>query len=163
PIELGDEVLGAIGFHRAEPGDWPAATVALAEGVARELGSGLRAARLLTENERRLSHQAALLAAAQTLTSELRFEAVLERLVDEVVRLLRADAADCWLLDESRDALRCVAVHGLPTDRIGRRVAPSGMVAEAIATGRPVLRRDLEGDAYGEFVEAMEAPISTMG
>src|SRR5207244_5366330 len=143
PIELRGEILGAIGFHRDRTGAWSDGSIALAEGVARELGSGLRAARLLEENERRLRHQASLLAAAQTLTSELRFEAVLERLVDEVVRLLRADAADCWLLDESRDALRCVAVHGLPTDRIGRRVAPSGMVAEAIATGRPVLRRDL--------------------
>jgi PAS domain S-box-containing protein len=167
PIELGDEVLGAIGFHRAEPGDWAAATVALAEGVARELGSGLRAARLLSENERRLSHQAALLAAAQTLTSELRFEAVLERLVDEVVRLLRADAADCWLLDETRRTLRCFAVRGLPESEVGRRIEPEGTAAEALSTGRPVLNRAFQqqkpSESYREFVEVMEAPISTMG
>jgi PAS domain S-box-containing protein len=167
PIELGEEVLGAIGFHRAEPGEWPAGHTALAEGVARELGSGLHAARLLEENERRLRHQTALFAAAQTLTSELSFEAVLERLVDEVVRLLRADAADCWLFDEARRTLRCVAVHGLPESEIGRQIEPEGTVAEAITGGSPVLNRDFQaeqpGESYREFEEVMDAPISTMG
>jgi PAS domain S-box-containing protein len=167
PIELGDEVLGAIGFHRAQPGDWPAASVALAEGVARELGSGLRAAKLLSENERRLRHQAALLVAAQTLTSELRFEAVLERLVDEVGRLLGADAADCWLFDETRRTLRCFAVRGLPDSEVGRVIEPEGTVAEALTTGRPVLNRAFQeeqpSESYRGFVEVMDAPISTMG
>jgi PAS domain S-box-containing protein len=167
PIELGDEVLGAIGFHRAEAGDWPDGHVALAEGVARELGSGLHVARLLEENERRLRHQTALLAAAQTLTGELSFEAVLDRLVDEAVRLLRADAADCWLFDESRRTLRCVAVHGLPGSEIGRHIEPEGTIAAAISGGRPVLNRDFRaeqpGPSYREFVEVMDAPISTMG
>jgi PAS domain S-box-containing protein len=167
PIELGEEVLGAIGFHRARPGDWPEGSIALAEGVARELGTALRATRLLEENERRLAHQAALLAAAQTLTSELSFEAVLERLVDEVVRLLRADAADCWLLDETRRTLRCVAVHGLPESEVGRRIEPGGTVAEALSGGRPVLNRDFQAEQpsenYRGFAEAMDAPISTRG
>ena len=167
PIELRGGILGAIGFHRDRPGAWPPGSVALAEGVARELGSGLRAARLLEENERRLRHQASLLAAAQTLTSELHFEAVLERLVDEVVRLLGADAADCWLLDESRTTLRCVAVRGLPEEQVGRRIAPAGMTAEAIRTGKPVLNRTFRdeerSEAYREFAEVMDAPISTRG
>jgi PAS domain S-box-containing protein len=167
PILRGDEVLGAIGFHRADPGEWSDGHVALAEGVARELGSGLQTARLLEENERRLRHQTALLAAAQTLTRELRFEAVLERLVDEVVRLLRADAADCWLFDETRRTLSCVAVRGLPASEIGRRIEPEGTIAEAIRNGRPVLNRAFQaehpGESYREFAEVMDAPISTMG
>jgi PAS domain S-box-containing protein len=167
PIELRGEILGAIGFHRDHTGQWPPGSVALAEGVAREIGSGLRAARLIEENERRLRQQASLLAAAQTLTGELRFEAVLERLVDEVVRLLGADAADCWLLDESRNALRCVAVRGLPPEQVGRRMSPTGATAEAIETTRPVLARGLAADEPGEprgdFEVTMAAPIWTMG
>jgi PAS domain S-box-containing protein len=166
PIELGDEVLGAIGFHRGMPGAWAPGSVALAEGVARELGSGLRAARLIEENERRLAHQAGLFAAAQTLTSELHFEAVLQRLVDELVPLLRADAADCWLLDETRLTLRSIALRGLPESQIGRRIEPDGTIAEVIRTGRSVLNRDFhryEPETYRDFVEVMKAPISTLG
>ena len=42
----------------------------------------------LAENERRLEQQAALLHAAQVVTSELEIETVLERLVEEVTKLL---------------------------------------------------------------------------
>ena len=47
------------------------------------------------------------------MTSELRLETVLQRLVDEVTKLLDADAADCYLFDADNSLLRCAAVHGL--------------------------------------------------
>ena len=72
----------------------------------------MQTARLLSENERRLQQQAALLHAAQVVTSELEIETVLQRLVEEVTKLLEADAADCYLFDSDRNVLRCAAVHG---------------------------------------------------
>ena len=62
--------------------------------VEREVDAALHTAGLLAENQRRLDQQAALLHAAQVVTSELEIEAVLERLVQEVTKLLDADAAD---------------------------------------------------------------------
>src|SRR5206468_1656153 len=100
-------------FHRSEPGEWSDAEISLAEAVARELGIAIHAAQLLKENARRLEQQSALLKAAQVVTSELRLETVLQRLVVEVTKLLEAEAADCYLYDSERSSLRCAAVYGL--------------------------------------------------
>ena len=113
PILVFDRMIGIFGLHRAEPGVWSDAEIALAEAVARELGIAIHAAQLLHENAQRLEQQTALLTAAQAVTSELRLETVLQRLVDEVAKLLDADAADCYLYDNDNSLLRCAAVHGL--------------------------------------------------
>jgi hypothetical protein len=55
----------------------------------------VRTAALLAENRRRLAQQDALLHAAQVVTGELELDVVLDRLVEEVTKLLDADAADC--------------------------------------------------------------------
>ncbi len=165
PIVLDDQPIGVLGFHRPQPGAWTDADATLAEGVARELGLVLQTARLLDENERRLRQQAALLSAAQAVTSELRLETMLQRLVEEVVRLLEGDAADCWI-SEDDGRLRLRAVHGLPAEEVGSELVPAGTIGEALASGRPVLRRDpahFEQSepraAYRSFQEVVVAPI----
>jgi signal transduction histidine kinase len=166
PIVVFDRLIGVLAVHRNVPGAWAPADVALVEAVARELGLGLDTARLLADNELRLLRQTALLHAAQTLTGELEFRGVLGALVSEVVQLLAADAADCWLFDEHRRTLECRAVHGLPESELGREIAPDGTIGEAIAARRPVLRRDFARTEepspsahYREFEEVMVAPI----
>jgi len=166
PIVVFDRLIGVLAVHRNTPGPWAAADVAFLEAVARELGLGLDTARLLADNELRLLRQTALLHAAQTLTGELEFRGVLGVLVSEVVQLLGADAADCWLFDEGRRTLQCRAVHGLPESEIRREIAPDGTIGEAIVARRPVLRRDFArteepspSPNYREFEEVMVAPI----
>ena len=86
---------------------------------------------------RHMAGLGALLQAAQVVTSELELDAVLQRLVDEVAGLLRAEAVDCFLLDSERDVLRCAAVHGLPDEMVGFEFpADSGLAGRAIARGR---------------------------
>lgn len=138
--------------------------------TARDADVAFETARQLRESERRLAEQTALLGAGQALTSDLHLDAVLERLVEEVRALLGADAADCWMFDESGRRLTCRAVRGLPESQIGRSIPPEGTVGEAIATGKPVLRRDFAtteqpppSAAYARFAEVMDAPIETRG
>src|SRR5262245_36668525 len=50
PILVFDRMIGIFGLHRAEPGAWSDAEIALAEAVARELGIAIHAAQLLHEN-----------------------------------------------------------------------------------------------------------------
>ena len=84
-------------------------------------------------NRRSLQHQAALLQAAQVVTSEFDIDTVLKRLVDEVTKLLDTDAADCYLLDSERGVLRCAAVHGLDASLVGFEFAPErGLAAAAL-------------------------------
>jgi PAS domain S-box-containing protein len=170
PILVFDRMIGVFGLHRAEVGEWTGGEISLAEAVAREVGLALHTTRLLRQNERRAEEQGALLKAAQALTSDLRFEAVIQRLVDELVQLFRADAADCWIFDEERRLLECRAVTGVPERNIGRRIPPEGIFKEVIQTGRPLLKRDFAAtekpppsEDYQVFAEVLEAPITWLG
>jgi two-component system, OmpR family, phosphate regulon sensor histidine kinase PhoR len=170
PIQVFDRMIGVFGLHRAEAGPWASAEVMLAEAIAREVGLAVHTARLLGQNERRVEEQAALLKAAQVLTSDLRFEAVIQRLVDELVKLFRADAADCWIFDGARKLLRCHAVTGVSDRNVGREIPPSGTFETVIETGRPVLNREFAKTEdpppsadYQIFAEVMDAPITWLG
>ncbi|MDX6452382.1 MAG: hypothetical protein QOH16_2431 [Gaiellaceae bacterium] len=143
----------------------------LVDTVEHEIASALQTARLLSENERRLEQQAALLHAAQVVTSELEIETVLRRLVEEVTKLLEADAADCYLLDSERHVLRCAAVHGLDPGLVGFEFTPElGVSGVALAEARPVSVDDYETisapvphEAYRGFSRALVAPMVWAG
>jgi two-component system phosphate regulon sensor histidine kinase PhoR len=156
PVVVFDRMIGVFGFHRSESGDWSEAEIALAEAVARELGVAIHAAQLLQENNRRLEQQAALLKAAQVVTSELRLETVLQLLVVEVTKLLDADAADCYLFDSDQSVLRCAAVYGLNPELVEFEF-PAGRAVDQ-RFSEPVPNRAYEG-----FSSAISAQMTWSG
>jgi NtrC-family two-component system sensor histidine kinase KinB len=170
PIVVGDSVIGVFAAHRTERRRWSADDIALVEAVAHELAIALHTRRLLDENRARLERQTALLRAAEALTEDLEFDSVLRRLVGEAVRIVGADAADCWIFDEDGRTLRCRAVHGLPESELGRRIAPEGTLGAAVSSRRPLLKRRFAetelpppSASYREFDEAMDAPMMDGG
>jgi two-component system, NtrC family, sensor histidine kinase KinB len=166
PILVFDRTIGAFAVHRKQPQAWSAADISLVEAVGREVGLALHTAQLLEENRKRLDRQAALVQAAQVMTSELRVETVLQRLVVEVTTLLEADAADCYLYDVGRGTLRCAAVYGLPSELIDFAFpADKGLAGEAMRRGRGTISTEYEEidhphPAYEGFVAAMVAPMT---
>jgi hypothetical protein len=101
-----------------------------------QTGLAIRTAQLVAENRRRLAEQTALFEASQALASELGFDAVIRRIVDELCGLLGADAADCWILEEGGHRVRCRAVNGLPETEVGRTIPIEGTLARAIRVAR---------------------------
>ncbi|MBV8599747.1 MAG: GAF domain-containing protein [Actinobacteria bacterium] len=152
PISLGDERFGTLSLERALPlGE---GELLLGEAVAREIAVALHTSEIFDANQRRLRQHAALLHAAQVVTSELELDAVLHRLVGEVTSLLSADAADCYLLDRERKVLRCAAVHGFDENLVGFEFpADRGVAGLALQRGRPVLVDD-----YGELQDVAPHP-----
>ena len=170
PIVAFETVIGVLGMHRPEPGPWLHAEVSLAEAVAREAASAIHMRRLLRESERRVAEQRSLLKAGEALTSDLRFDSVISRLVEEIHGLVNADAAYCWTLAPSGDALVCRAILGLPESEVGRVVSIEGTIGETLAGKKAVLRRDFPRTQqpppsanYAEFAEVMDAPIFSFG
>ena len=170
PILVFDRMIGVFSLHRGEVRPWEAGEIALAEAVARELGLAIHTARLLGENEQRLRQQETLIKAAQVLTSDLHFESVITRLVQEVVSLIGADAADCWILEPDRKLLRCRAVVGVPEWNVGRQIPPEGTIGRALQSGRTVLTHDFAATEqpapsppYAVFNDVMCAPITWLG
>jgi PAS domain S-box-containing protein len=121
----------------------------------------------LERERRRIAQQSGLLRTAQALTSDLRLETLLQRLVEQVAELLEVDAADCYLLDRDNRVLRCEAVHGLPPELLGFELdAERSLAGRALREGRPVsgkADRDLDatvpGRAYEHFGDALVAPL----
>jgi PAS domain S-box-containing protein len=170
PILVFDRLIGVFGVHRSEPTRWQPGEIALAEAVGRELGLAIHTASLLRENERRIRQQETLIEAAQVLTSDLRFDAVIRRLVEEVVALTHAEAADCWILEPDRKLLRCRAVVGVPEWNVGRQIPPEGTIGRALETGSSVLTHDFASTEqpppsppYAVFDDVMCAPITWLG
>jgi PAS domain S-box-containing protein len=171
PIVVFDRMIGVFGLHRPEVSEWSPSEISLAEAAAREVGVAIHSARLIAENQRRLESQSALLKAAQALTSELRLEAVLQRLVVEVTNLLDADAADCHLYDAKRGVFRCAAVYGFDEDLLEFEFpADRGLSGEALRTGRPARSEDyaklvdpVPHPAYEGFRAALVAPMTWSG
>jgi len=170
PILVFDRLIGVFGIHRAERTKWQPGEVALAEAVGRELGLAIHTASLLRENERRIRQQETLIEAAQVLTSDLRFDAVIRRLVEEVVALTHAEAADCWILEPDRKLLRCRAVVGVPEWNVGRQIPPEGTIGRALQSGTSVLTHDFASTEqpppsppYAVFDDVMCAPITWLG
>jgi two-component system phosphate regulon sensor histidine kinase PhoR len=167
PMIALEQPIGVLGLHRAAAGPWSDGEISLVESVARELALAINSARLLDENRQRLLEQTALLRAAQVVTSELEIEAVLQRLVDEVARLLGCEAADCYLLDRERGTLRCAAVHGLEPELVGFEFASNqGLAGESIRQRAPALSGDyaelpesVPHPAYRGYVGAIVAPM----
>jgi PAS domain S-box-containing protein len=161
--------LAVVTVEREEP--LSAGEEFVLETVSHELNSALRTAELLEENRKRLAQQAALLHAAQVVTSELELDAVLQRLVEEVTKLLDTDAADCYLLDRERGVLRCAAVYGLEDAVVGFEFTPErGVAGAALAESRPVLSGDyrqigapVPHPAYDGFSRALVAPMAWAG
>ena len=144
--DVQDRLLGVLVVHRATSGDY--AGGGSRRGRRARGAVALDTSRLLRESDRRLAEQEALLKAGEALTSELRFDAVIERLVEELRALVNADAADCWTFLPGGSELVCRAVIGLPESEIGRTLPAVGTVGDAIA---PVSR------CCGEFA-ATEQP-----
>ncbi|HWL32430.1 MAG TPA: GAF domain-containing protein, partial [Gaiellaceae bacterium] len=170
PIVAQERLLGVLAFHRSLVGEWSPTEITLAEAVAREAAVALDTSRLLRDSDRRLAEQQALLKAGEALTSDLRFDTVIERLVEELRALVNADAADCWTLLPNGTELVCRAVLGLPEQEIGRTIPVAGTIGDAITTGEPVLRRDFAETeqppptgSYAAFAEVMDAPIFSFG
>ena len=112
PLVAFGAVIGTLSFHRPEPTVWTPSEVLLAEAVARESASAIHTGRILRESERRLAEQTALLSAGQALTSELRFDAVISRIVKEMRTLSRrtpSTAGRCGRAGASSSAARCSA------------------------------------------------------
>jgi PAS domain S-box-containing protein len=163
-IVVREEAVGRLDADRPV-GPWAQSETALLEAVAAETSLAIRLGRLLEENRERLEQQTSLLRAAQVLSGALELGEVLQRLADEVARLLNAEAADCYLYDDG--VLRCAAVHGLDRSLVGFEFpATRGVAGVALREGRAIsldhygdLEQGVPHAAYAGFTDAVVAPM----
>ena len=168
PIVAEERVIGVVAAATiAEKRAFTQEEVALLQALAGETALALDRIRSADALAGAVAKQAALLQAARVVTAELDLDTVLRRLVEEVTKLLDADAADCYLLDRERGVLRCAAVHGFEQDLVGFECSTDrGLAGVALRRERPVASDDYEQlsasvphEAYEGFRHALAAPM----
>ena len=167
PVRSDGPQAGVLTVQRESAGAWTRGDIALLEAVAVDVGLALRLGKLIDENRERLGERSALMRAAEVVSGELEVTEVLQRLVDEVSALLRADASDCYLYDRERGILRCAAVHGLDASLVGFEFpADRGLSGLAIREGHALMATDyadaadeVPHPAYAGFTDAIVAPM----
>jgi PAS domain S-box-containing protein len=167
PVRGDGPQVGVLTAYREKAGAWTHGDLALLEAVAVDVGLALRLGNLIDENRERLGERSALMRAAQVVSGELEVTEVLQRLVDEVSALLRADASDCYLYDRDRGVLRCAAVHRLDTSLVGFEFpADRGLSGLAIREGHALtateygdVADEVPHEAYAGFSDAIVAPM----
>lgn len=122
PLCSGDQVLGILNV--AAP-DWSAfspRTLALLTNVGNQIGVALERARLFEMvREQRIMEQAALLKFSSQLLGQVSLDDMLNFLVEEVCRLMKADAVAVLLPGEGSKNLYFRAETGWRSDPVGNR------------------------------------------
>jgi serine phosphatase RsbU (regulator of sigma subunit) len=148
PLRSGDRTLGIVNVAGPDWASFSPRALALLSSVAGQMGIALERARLYDLlHERRIDEQAALLDLSNQLLSRLDLDEVIGYLVEEVPRLLQADAAALLLPDFEPGMLAFHATNGWHSDpaAIGYRVSADERSGPGLAmrTLRPVLVRDI--------------------
>ncbi len=151
PLCSGDRVLGILNV--AAP-DWSAfgpEALAVLTNAGSQIGIALDRAQLFDMlREQRIHEQAALLELSSQLLSRLDMDGLMGYLVEEVQRLMRADACTLLLPDEQPGYLNFRAAIGWYTDPVAeQRRAPANEVSGpglVMETQQCLLVRDLQRD-----------------
>jgi GAF domain-containing protein len=150
-IRSGDRPVGLVElFTRDTTRDFLPADLSLARAVADQTSIALENARLfLAEREQRELAEA-LRDTAAILSASLDFETVLDRLLDQIGRVVPYDAANIMLIEGGRARVvrrRGYEQFGLMVDadieRLGLEVAATPNLQRLISTGQPLIVSDV--------------------
>ncbi len=147
PLRSGEQVLGIMNVAGPDWTHFSAEALALLTNVGNQMGIALERARLFDLlREQRVHEQAALLDLSNRLLGETDLDSLICCLVEEVQRLLQADACALLLPDDKSDSLTFRAASGWRVDPVAaqRRVpadsrSGSGLVMQ---TQEPLLVED---------------------
>jgi serine phosphatase RsbU (regulator of sigma subunit) len=113
PLRSGDNILGILNVAAPNWQAFSERSLALLTNIGEQMGAALERAYLYDLlSERRIQEQRSLLGLSEQLLSRLELREVLDHLVNEVPRLLDADACALLLHDSETHELHLYAMHG---------------------------------------------------
>jgi GAF domain-containing protein len=166
PLQVGDQVLGALDIHSLELDPFPEEDIHILEGLAGNIANALASARLLEDIQRRHEELATVYAQterrarymettaklARTISSLLDPQELPDRAVDLISAGLDLYHAGIFLLDETGEWAVLVAASSEGGKRMlardhKLRVGDQGIVGWVTSTGQPRVALDVGEDA----------------
>jgi formate hydrogenlyase transcriptional activator len=151
PLTAGDSRLGAFGFGCVAPYESATAELAFLERVASEFAVAVEAFLARQQAVRERDRLRSLFDITNALVSKLSADELFPAIAAQLARVIRHDFSVMTLRDEA-GGLEMVGLHftGAPLfDKVEGHINPEGMpAAEALATGKPVVVREVDLDRY---------------
>lgn len=174
PIILNDEVIGAIGLDFVgRQGTFSPQVLELCQTLANQTSTVIARARATIEAQRsaeatrqKVSELSTLLDAARILSSLLRPQEVLNKLMELVTRQLNVTTVALWTISEG-NVLVPAAVDGIPSEQGRSMRVPigQGFTGKVAETGQPLIIEDVNeqgGSLYPNYQQRNNL-ISFMG
>ncbi|HLA16673.1 MAG TPA: response regulator, partial [Candidatus Limnocylindrales bacterium] len=151
PILIGDRALGVIAIGSSRQHAFGEADVRLASTIASSAGVALENARLFEETRQRAAELAIVNSVGQALATQLDFDALIERLGDQLREAFDADIVYVALLDAANEMIS-FPYYSEDGVRQGERSIPfgAGLTSEILRTRKPVLRN--RADQFADHV-----------
>jgi formate hydrogenlyase transcriptional activator len=152
PLTAGNNRLGAFGFCSVAPYDLSPAELAFLERVASEFAVAVESflARQKAVQER--DRLRTLFDITNALVSKLPPDELFSAIADQVSGIIRHDHAVLTLCNDATGLLDVYALHSTDAkllEAVKGPLNPEGMpAAEVLATGKPVVARDIDADRY---------------
>ena len=142
PLIAHDEKLGAAIVVYHQPHSFNATEVLLGERVAGQAALAVAKARALDMERQQRQLAEVMREAGAALTATLDFNAVLDRLLEEMERVIPYDSANIMLVEAERGRVRIARMRGY--EKFGPAVADIARRLEFEIAATPILRRLLE-------------------
>ncbi len=152
PLTAGDDRLGAFGFSSVAPYEPSPAELAFLERVASEFAVAVESFLAKQEAVRERDRLRTLFDITNALVSKLSPEELFSAISDQLSKVIRHDHAVLTLFNQETGILDVYALHATDSRLLEAVKGPSSPVgmpaAEVLATGKPVVARDIDTDRY---------------
>lgn len=151
PLLIGNEPLGMIALDKHEPGFYTQEHARLAEAFAAQAAVAVANSQLFEAEREQRELAEALARAAAAVTATLDVNEVLDRILEQVERIVPGDACSIMLIEE--EYARLVRFRGYDPKRASRaathtpmHILETGTLRQMMQTGEPLVIADTRND-----------------
>lgn len=148
PLFASGQLVGVITLVHSTPEFFTLEHLNLIQAIADQAGVAILNARLYAESERQARVMTALAEGATAITSTVKLEAVLRRILEQTIQALQVEVVSLALIDPTSQELVFQASSGDPEQRIiGTRLTPGQGIAGWVAKeGKGIVVPDVSVD-----------------
>lgn len=140
PLIADGRKLGAVLIGYNQPRKFTQEDILLGEEVSAQVALVIAKMRLFEVERRRADELDALRATIADISSELKLETLLSKILERATTLLSASGGDIGLYEEDQNEIRIVVSHNMGKDYAGTRMAwGEGAMGRALVTNQPAI------------------------
>ncbi len=146
PLNTHDATIGALSLGSRDPAVvYTPDQRDILQALADQAAGAIAKARLLQETERRARQLASLNDVAQSLSSTLDLDQLLNQILKSSVAILDCEAGSLFMIDEGTGDLIFAVTEGpVASNLVGQRLPPgTGLVGKAADSGQPIIANDV--------------------